>query len=141
MDPTDNPVVALCVEGMQREGAGHPDAARRSFERAWASAGDDYERCVAAHYLARHQDGPHQSLEWNERCLALADRVADDRVAAFYPSLYLNIGKSHEELGERQAAQHSYQLAAAVTDRLPQDGYGQLVRNAITRGLNRTAGA
>lgn len=57
IDP-DNAVVKLCAQGMQAEGAGRRGDARALFEQAWEIAGDDYERCIAAHYLARHQDGP-----------------------------------------------------------------------------------
>jgi len=42
----DNPVVTLCVRGMEQEGAGRPEQARELFEQAWESSADDYERCV-----------------------------------------------------------------------------------------------
>jgi hypothetical protein len=93
VDP-DNPVVRLCTEGMAAEAQGRHDAAKDRFEQAWQIAADDYERCVAAHYLARQQDGPEQTLRWNEECLRYAELVGDERVAGFLPSLYLNIGHS-----------------------------------------------
>nr|BFF02017.1 hypothetical protein GCM10020241_36920 [Streptoalloteichus tenebrarius] len=42
MDP-DNPVVRLCVQGMQAEAEGRDADARDLFQRAWETAGDDYE--------------------------------------------------------------------------------------------------
>src|SRR4051794_31915546 len=101
----------LCAEGITAELGGDHVQARRSFERAWRSSTDDYERCVAAHYLARHQDGPAATLEWNERCLRLALVVNDDRVAGFLPSLYLNLGHSQEMVGDLPAAAESYRSA------------------------------
>ena len=49
IDPT-NPVVALCVEGMAREGT--PAEARRLFERAWEARRDDFDAAVASARLA-----------------------------------------------------------------------------------------
>jgi len=48
MDP-ENPVVRLCVKGMQAESEGRAEAARALFRQAWDARGDDYEACVAAH--------------------------------------------------------------------------------------------
>jgi hypothetical protein len=134
-----NPVVALCAQGMQAEAGGRSGDARGLFDRAWLAARDDYERCVAAHYVARHQDTPADTLAWNLRCLELADAVGDERVAGFYPSLHLNIGQSHEDLGDPEAARLAYRRAAAVVEGLPQDDYGRLLRDAVARGLERVA--
>ncbi len=60
--------------------------------QAWEAPTDDYEACVAAHYEARHQEGPQDALHWNQEALARAEVVGDDRVRSFYPSLYLNMG-------------------------------------------------
>lgn len=138
MDPS-NPVIALCTDGMAAELRGEFGAALRLFERAWEISTDDYERCIAAHYVARHQDGPRPTLEWNERCLQLALSVNDERVSGFYPSLYLNIGRSHEELGNLAAARGSYQQAQAHLALLDSDPYGDLLRDGIGRALERTA--
>jgi len=137
MDPT-NAVVVLCSDGMAAELRGEFGAAVQLFEHAWEAAGDDFERCIAAHYLARHQDGPQATLEWNERCLQLALNVNDDRVSGFYPSLYLNIGRSFEELGDLPAARAHYQLAQANLAVLAADPYGDMLRDGISRALQRT---
>jgi hypothetical protein len=50
MNP-DNPVVRLCAEGMNAEGEGRPDEAKRLFQQAWDESTDDFQACVAAHYL------------------------------------------------------------------------------------------
>jgi len=44
--------------------------------------------------------------------LERAFAVKDERVKEFYPSLYLNLGKSHENLGNQLEAQRYYTLAA-----------------------------
>jgi hypothetical protein len=138
LDP-ENPVVKLCAQGMEAEFAGHPVEARDLFVRAWDARVDDCDACVAAHFVARHQPTPRETLRWNQEALARADAVADDRVRGFYPSLYLNLGHSHEQLGEVDEARRLYDLAAASADCLPDGPYGDTVRDGITRGLERVA--
>ncbi len=82
----DNHVVRLCVWGMEAEGRGENAAARGLFWQAWEGARDDDEACIAAHYVARHQETPGETLRWNQECLDRADRVGDERVSGFYAS-------------------------------------------------------
>ena len=145
-----NPVVKLCGDGMTAEGEGRPDDARRIFAHAWATSANDFERCVAAHYLARHQASPKETLHWNQEALTRAHMwnqealtrahmVGDDRVRDFYPSLYLNLGRSYEYLSQRDEARRYYDLAAECVASLPADGYGAMVRRGISNGQQRTA--
>ena len=113
MNP-DNPVVKLCIAGTQAEFNGRIDAARALYRQAWEAAQDDYEACIAAHYVARHQPDPHETLRWNREALARAEAVGDGRVDSFYPSLYLNMGQSFERLGDEAEAQRYYEMAAAL---------------------------
>ena len=111
----DNPVIQLCVQGTQAEFRGEIDLARTLYQQAWAAAQDDFEACVAAHYVARHQESPEQRLHWNQIALDRANAVRDGRVQAFYPSLYLNMGQSYELLGSADEAQRYYALAADLS--------------------------
>jgi tetratricopeptide (TPR) repeat protein len=108
----DNPVIKLVIEGTQAEFQGQIDKARSLYQMAWKSARDDYEACIAAHYVARHQTNPQDTLRWNEEALVRANAVKDDRVTGFYPSLYVNIGHAYEILGNRSIARRYYKLAA-----------------------------
>jgi tetratricopeptide (TPR) repeat protein len=110
----NNPVIRLCVEGTQAEFQGNLDQARACYQKAWEAAQDDYEACIAAHYVARFRDNPKERLHWNQLALEKANRVADQRVQPFYPSLYLNIGQSYELLGNRVEAQKYYDLASEL---------------------------
>ncbi|MDB5036115.1 MAG: hypothetical protein JWQ98_3356 [Chlorobi bacterium] len=136
MDP-ENPVVKLCAEGMQAEMEGRPDDARDLFMRAWDRATDDYEACIAAHYVARHQETPEETLRWNLEALNRAEAVDDGRIDGFRPSLYLNMGWSHEVLGDRAEAARYYTLAEKEVAGLPANGYGALVRGGIAEGRKR----
>ncbi|WP_329235189.1 hypothetical protein OG417_29240 [Actinoallomurus sp. NBC_01490] len=138
MDP-QNPVVRLCAEGMRAETEGRDADARELFEQAWRTAADDYEACVAAHYLARHQPTPRETLRWNQECLDRANRVGDERVTGFYPSLHLNLAKAHRDLGDPQEARRHFTLAAAHLDDAPPGPYADGLRFTIADGL-REAG-
>lgn len=108
----DDAVIKLVLKGTQAEFQGRLDQARSLYQMAWESARDDYEACIAAHYVARHQANPHDTLRWNEEALARANAVQDERVTSFYPSLYVNLGHTHEILGHSSKAKHYYKLAA-----------------------------
>lgn len=140
IDP-ENPVVALCTRGMAAERAGDAGLAARLFLEAWELAGDDYEACIAAHYVARHQDDPAELLRWNRVALERAARAEEGRVAGFYPSLHLNLGYALERSGDSDGARAAYLEAAGRLDRLPAGGYGDLVREGVRRALERSASA
>jgi len=108
----DNLVIQLCLVGTQAEFEGRLDAARAAYRQAWEIVQDDYDACVAAHYVARLQSDPAVTLHWNQVALARAEAVGDERVRSFYPSLYLNLGQSYEELGNQAEAQKYYALAS-----------------------------
>jgi tetratricopeptide (TPR) repeat protein len=110
----NNLVIKLCIKGTQAEFRGQIDLAHSYYQKAWESAQDDYEACIAAHYVARHQDDPQQRLHWNQVALDKAKAVEDGRVEEFYPSLYLNMGQSYELLGKRAEAKQYYDLAAEL---------------------------
>lgn len=67
--------------------------------------------------------------------------MEDDRVQEFYPSLYLNMGWSHEQTGELTLATHYYTLATAKLDELPPGPYADVVRKGIAAGQARLAQA
>lgn len=110
MDLND-PVIKLCIEGSQAEFKGQIDEARSLYRQAWDAAQDDFEVCVAAHYMARHQDDLEEKLYLNQVALDRANAVADGPVQEFYPSLFLNMGHSYELLGNQDEARRYYDLA------------------------------
>ncbi|HVZ39428.1 MAG TPA: hypothetical protein VHI13_09135 [Candidatus Kapabacteria bacterium] len=140
MDP-NNHVVKLCAEGMRAEGDGRMEDARALFAEAWGACTDDFEACIAAHYVARHQQSPEETLHWNVTSLEHANRVADESVRGFYPSLYLNIGHSHEQLGNPDEAARYFDLARSCASDVPDGRYGTIVRNAIADGQRRVRDA
>ncbi|MFJ5799343.1 hypothetical protein [Streptomyces decoyicus] len=138
VDP-ELPVVQLCVEGMRAEADGQAGRALGLFQQAWEIAADDYEACIAAHYLARHQNAPEETLRWNQECLERADRVGDERVHGFYPSLYVNLGQACWRLGRTVLAHTYFARAAERVGEVPEGQYGDWNRFAIAEGLRETA--
>lgn len=136
---TGNPVVRLCMKGMRAESEGRPAEARDLCVQAWDARRDDFDACIAAHYLARHQDTIEATFRWNQEALSRADAVPDDRVRGFYPSLYLNLGKSFEDRGDASEARRYYALAADRISALPAGPYRDLVQHGIAEGQRRTA--
>jgi hypothetical protein len=110
----DNPVIKLCMEGTRAEFQGRNNDARSFYQKAWEAAQDDYDACIAAHYVARHQENHKERLHWNQVALDKANAVIDNRVQEFYPSLCLNMGQSHELLGNLNEAKRYYDLASEL---------------------------
>ena len=138
MNP-ENPIVKLCVAGMKAESEGQMEEARLLFLQAWDQSKDDYEACISAHYVARHQQTPEETLQWNQLSLEKAKAINDERVQGFYPSLYLNLGKAHEELGDLKQARACYELAAACLTDVSSGRYRDVVQDGIQRGLQRVS--
>jgi hypothetical protein len=137
-DP-NNPVIKLCAEGMEQEGAGSAEKAKALFTKAWNKAKTPFEKCISAHYLARHQDSVIAKLEWDERALGFAKEVSGEEIKSMYPSLYLNIGKCFEDLNNAQKAKENYHQAFAQSTVLPSEGYGKMIKEAIMAGLKRVS--
>jgi len=100
------------MEGTRAEFERRLEDARAFYQQAWEARTNDYEACIAAHYVARFQDSPEETLRWNQVALDHANGVKDGSVREFYPSLYLNMGQSYEALGDMPNAEKYYGLAA-----------------------------
>lgn len=133
-DP-ENKIVRLCGEGMHKEG--NPGEALALFQQAWDEASTDFEKLVAAHYLARQQDNVAAKLYWDETALSFARNVNDEQVKSTYPSLYLNIAKGYEDLHDFEKAKYHYEQALSFTSFLPEDGFSNFIKNGIANGLKR----
>jgi tetratricopeptide (TPR) repeat protein len=135
----NHPVVKLCAAGIGREMAGRREQAAGFYQQAWEARASDYDACIVAHYLARVQSTPPAALHWNLEALRYAQAVNDGRVEPFYPSLYLNLGKAHEDLGQKDEARRFYALAERKSAVLGTGAYAETVRQAIAAGRQRVA--
>lgn len=117
----NNRVVKLCIRGMALEDQGEQQEANKLFLQAWDEATNDFEKFIAAHYVARHQKTVRDELKWLESSLQFALEINDESVNAAFPSLYSNIAKCYEGLEDRHNAKKNYELAASFTGD-PSDG-------------------
>lgn len=144
-----DPTMGRIAEAMALGQRGERAAARALFADIWARIGEDgdpFHRCALAHAMADVQDDVAEELRWDERALAAADELTDERVAAggvhsgvagFYPSLHLNIAECHRRLGNRTQAQEHLARGRERLGALADDGYGQLVRGGYDRLAER----
>jgi len=85
---SNNPIVKLCLQGMAQEDNGKPEEALQIFLQSWNEATNDFEKFLAAHYVARHQGNVADKLHWLEAGLQYALKINDDAVTSAFPSLY-----------------------------------------------------
>ncbi|PKL78501.1 MAG: rRNA adenine methyltransferase [Ignavibacteriae bacterium HGW-Ignavibacteriae-4] len=139
-DPNNN-VVKLCAQGMEMEGSGNTTEASKLFHQAWNEATNDFEKFTASHYVARHQKSIADKLEWDEKSLDFALKINDENIQAAYPSLYLNIGKCHEDLNAFEKAKEYYEKALSFSRYLGDDGYSKMIKGGIIDGIERVSKA
>lgn len=135
IDPL-NPMVQMLGEAAARE-ATDPEAAAAAYLRAWDVAADAYERCMAAHYVARIQASPEERYRWNLVALEEALAVGDERVDGFLASLRLNLGRSLEDLRRLPDARTAYDRARDAAARLADGPYRSTIEDALERADRR----
>ncbi|KKJ98563.1 tetratricopeptide repeat protein [Micromonospora sp. HK10] len=142
---TIDETLARINEGVQlHHQQGQREAARVLFARIWAEIGgeqgDPLHVCVLAHSMADVQDDVRQELIWDQRALAAADLLTDERVAragvpmtvaALYPSLHLNLGECYRRLGDLDRARECLRRAQAGMGALGEDDYGRLIKRGL----------
>ena len=134
--------VALREMGLLREAGGRAwlevrtsgtTGRPRSVVRSLASWEDSYDhltRLTGTTAEDRHR--------WNAVALAEAEQVSEPaRVAAFLPSLHLNLGHSCEELGRTDAAREHYRRGRAGLDELDAGPYTAVVRGGLEAAAQR----
>jgi hypothetical protein len=77
-------------------------------------------------------------LRWNQEALRYAEEVDREKVWTFYPSPHLNVGKSHEDVGDKKEARRFYLLAADGAAGQPEGNITDMVRRGAGEGLRRT---
>lgn len=120
-DP-NNKTIQLCLQGMGMEDRGKPEEASILFLKAWSEAADDFERFIAAYYVARHQKNSSDKLKWLETSLQFALKTNDDTVKSAFPLLYLNIAQCCDALGDPNKAKTNYEFANLYQGTPPDKG-------------------
>jgi tetratricopeptide (TPR) repeat protein len=113
----NNNVIKICLQGMDLEGKGKPEEAGRLFLQAWNEATTDFEKFIAAHYVARHKKNVSDKLKWLETALQLALQINNDAVTGAFTFLYASIAKCYEDLNDPDNAKKNYELAHSFIDK------------------------
>lgn len=130
-------VFRLMAEGMRLSKEGKPAEAKRPLTRAWdlstAAPEDEWLACGAAHYLAIAEPDVEIKHKWNIEALERSDAVEDrESVASFYPSIYLNLARSAQQLGRLEEAKRYCALARQHEPILEDNEYGRQIRSGLT---------
>lgn len=115
-----NPIVKLCVMAMAQEEKDNPDAANHLFRQAWQEASHDFEKYIAAYFVARQEQEMEQRLRWFETALQFGLKVNNDSVSAALPALYTHIADCYTALGDADNVQ-KYQALALQSRKQPAD--------------------
>lgn len=107
---------------MDMEAKGKPGEAGIVFLQAWNEATNDFEKFIAAYYVARHQKDSSGKLQWLETSLQFALKINDANIKSAFPSLYSNIAKCYEELNDFDNAKRNRELSISFTGKLYDNG-------------------
>jgi len=118
----NNNIVKLCIQGMNMEESSKPEEAIKLFLQGWNEATNDFEKYIAAFYVARHQKSVFDKLKWLETTLQLALKINNENVKGALSSLYSRIAKCYEEIGKRDNAEKYYELAILLKDKISDRG-------------------
>lgn len=113
----NNNIVKLCLLGMAMEDQDKPEEASKLFLQAWTEGTNDFEKFLAAYYVARHQKHVSDKLKWLETALQFALKINDDSVQSAFPSLYSNIAQCYEDLNDPDNAKKNYNLAKTFREK------------------------
>lgn len=105
-----NHIIKLCLQGIGFDEKGRPEEANKIFLQAWNEATNDFEKFLAAYFVARHQINIPDKLNWYQTALQLALKINNDSVKGAFTSLYFNIAKCYEELNKPENAKEHYEL-------------------------------
>lgn len=117
-----NNIVKLCIQGMILEDTGKLEEAGRIFFQAWNEAENDFEKFLAAFYVARNQTDVSDKLKWFETALQFASETNDKVAKSAFPSLYSKIAECFEQLNDSENAKKNYALAASFKNVISDKG-------------------
>lgn len=111
-----NPVVKYCIRGMEMEDKNQPDKALNLFTQGWNEATTDFEKFLAAYYIARQQKTAADQLKWLQTALDFGIKSNDESVKGALPSLYFKIARCYANLGDPENAQKNDELGTQYKD-------------------------
>lgn len=117
-----NNIVKLCIQGMILQVAGKSEEAGVIFFQAFDDAENDFEKFLAAFFVAKNQENVSDKLKWFETVLQFALKVNDEAAKSAFYALYSKIAECHEELNDPENAEKNYALAASFKNVISDKG-------------------
>ena len=118
-----NNIVKRCLQGMKMEAKGSPEEANKLFRQGWEEAANEFEKFLAAYYVARHQPTVSDHLHWLTIALEHALKADNEATKSALPTLYSQIAAYYDDLGDVENAKKNHELSAlygtAPSDRGP----------------------
>ena len=142
MSASDETMAEIVAAVELGRGGARADARRRLTD-LWERVGPDGDplhRVTLAHFLADLQDDVRAELRWDERALAAAGDLTDERaqqyaaalrVRGLLPSLHLNLADCLRRLGDAPGARQHLAEAESSIDELADDDYGRMIRAGL----------
>lgn len=107
-----NRIVQLCLKGMSMEDNANRQGAAGLFNQAWNESTNDFERFLAAYFIARNENDNRDKLKWFERSLQLALNFNNEATRSALRTLYSHLATCYQESGNMQEAQKYEELAS-----------------------------
>jgi hypothetical protein len=140
-----DPIMTEIMAAIAKLHSGDRAGGRSGLEAVWshiAKVPQPFHECVLSHYMADAQDDLEDELAWDRRALDAALRCTDAdaqrhrqtlSIAAFMPSLHLNLGEDYFKLGDFARSKDHLVTARSLTSALADDAYGKLIHRGIER--------
>lgn len=106
-----NKIIKLCMLGMGMEAKGNSKEGSKLFLQAFNEAENDFEKFIAAYHIGKYEKDILDRLKWMETSLEYGIKSNDDSVKSAFATIYLNIAKSYEELGDYDKAKINQELS------------------------------
>lgn len=107
---------------MAMEEKGMMEESGKLFLQAWNEATNDFEKFMAAYFVARHQKNVHDKLKWLETSLQFARKVNDNNVQGAFYTLYSNIANCYKQLNDFDSEKKNDELALSFKDKVVDTG-------------------
>lgn len=116
-----NHVVQRCLRGMAAMDNNQPREASQQFFQAWQESTNDFEKFLAAYYVAGSRHDAGEKLTWYHTALQHASKVNDAGVKSALAALYTHMARCYEALEDAGNAAKNYALADGHSARSPLD--------------------
>jgi hypothetical protein len=118
----NNKIIQLCLQGMGMEAQNKLTEAGLLFLQAWNEATNDFEKFIAAYYVAKSLENVSEKLKWFGIALQHALMINDESVRSAFSSLYVKIAECYEALDDDENAKKNHEAARSFTNELSDKG-------------------